>query len=367
MNIINVEIYSITILLIIIIDYITKFKNNITTASKLWLVISISALGISISNLMFSHSDLLFFKTFSMVLYFLCIITCSVYIYIYIKYRFINPKINIRKEIIYGLISIIACVFLTIFILFISDSGYVLHSFNRRILNKLLLFSICPNILICAQYIYYESFNNKPLDLKIIATLLLTVIGISIDIIFDSLFFVSQSFTLTCLIIYINRHESLLNTDPLTGLLNRRSIDNFIEHLKPNLNVAVYSIDINRFKLINDTYGHLKGDIVLKDLAKILFESSRNRDLIIRNGGDEFLIIAIIKKKSDASILVKRIDKAISLYNKKAEIKFTISIGYDVFNSSEKFSIEDFNNFFKGIDKKMYAEKEFAHQKEKKQ
>ena len=170
---------------------------------------------------------------------------------------------------------------------------------------------------------------------------------------------------MTALIIYINKHQELLTTDPLTGLYNKRAIDSFVEHLKPNRTIAAFNIDINKFKNINDTYGHHKGDLVLKSVAKILRTSTRERDFVIRNGGDEFLIIASIREKVDALKLYERINENLEKYNKNARIKVGLSLGYDIYTSSSKTSLNEFNKFLKSIDKKMYKEKKIAHQKEK--
>lgn len=86
---------------------------------------------------------------------------------------------------------------------------------------------------------------------------------------------------------YISFHDSL------TGLYNRRYIEEEMKRLntKRQLPISVVMIDLNGLKLINDTYGHQKGDEMLKSLANILKESCRQEDLIARWGGDEFIIL----------------------------------------------------------------------------
>ncbi|WP_343624429.1 GGDEF domain-containing protein [Roseateles puraquae] len=83
-------------------------------------------------------------------------------------------------------------------------------------------------------------------------------------------------------------------TDPLTGLANRRHFQAAIKSLSSGegLAASVFLIDIDHFKRINDSYGHAAGDTVLIDIASRLREAVREDDLIVRWGGEEFLIVA---------------------------------------------------------------------------
>ncbi|MGC9362106.1 MAG: GGDEF domain-containing protein, partial [Candidatus Syntrophosphaera sp.] len=90
--------------------------------------------------------------------------------------------------------------------------------------------------------------------------------------------------------------EELSITDNLTGLKNRRFLANNLTHLfrlaaRHKVPVCFAMLDIDHFKLVNDEYGHLAGDKVLKDLAGILTSSFRKSDVIVRYGGEEFLMI----------------------------------------------------------------------------
>jgi diguanylate cyclase len=85
-------------------------------------------------------------------------------------------------------------------------------------------------------------------------------------------------------------------TDPLTGLHNRRGFDRSCEQLYGAKNeafagAALLLVDIDHFKQINDTYGHLFGDQVLRAAARVIAESVKGRDIAARFGGDEFLVL----------------------------------------------------------------------------
>jgi two-component system cell cycle response regulator len=81
--------------------------------------------------------------------------------------------------------------------------------------------------------------------------------------------------------------------DGLTGLYNRRFLEEYIEHEQAHIKrdgtaYDIMMIDIDFFKLINDTYGHDAGDIVIETLSGILTSSIRESDMAIRYGGEEF-------------------------------------------------------------------------------
>lgn len=122
-------------------------------------------------------------------------------------------------------------------------------------------------------------------------------------------------------------------TDFLTGLLNRRHIDQVLKNLFNDRNQDTSSLllmDLDYFKKINDTYGHDQGDIVLKGIAKILKNSIRNSDTVARYGGEEFIAILPSASKKAAFSIAERIRINIEqkIFNLNGqEVHITISIG----------------------------------------
>lgn len=106
--------------------------------------------------------------------------------------------------------------------------------------------------------------------------------------------------------------------DPLTGLPNRlmftEQLDTAIEYSRRHkVNVAVFFIDLDNFKMINDSLGHDSGDIVLKNIANRLKDALRSEDLVFRLGGDEFTIILFdVETPHSASAIGNKILKVIS-------------------------------------------------------
>jgi diguanylate cyclase (GGDEF)-like protein len=129
--------------------------------------------------------------------------------------------------------------------------------------------------------------------------------------------------------------EQFAYTDSLTGLFNRR---HFMELSQVEMDRAmradavcfVMMLDLDFFKKVNDTYGHLAGDEVLKNTAGVIKNTLRNRDLLCRYGGEEFVILISETEKENVLHLAERIREAViespSVYN-CIKIPCTVSIG----------------------------------------
>lgn len=151
------------------------------------------------------------------------------------------------------------------------------------------------------------------------------------------------------------------NRDAVTGLFNRRSglnlLKNKIEISKiNNQNLIICFIDINRFKNINDRFGHQEGDKVLRDISKIFKACVRKNDIVMRIGGDEFLIVFCNAEIDDANKLWMRISKQIDKFNKEKYSLYSISLshGFAEYNRKNPLSIRD---LVYEADKLMYMNK----------
>jgi two-component system, cell cycle response regulator len=131
-------------------------------------------------------------------------------------------------------------------------------------------------------------------------------------------------------------------TDFLTGLNNRRYIDELLGNIFNNADIdkaSLLMMDLDRFKRINDTYGHDHGDEVLKKTAEMIRRSVNNSAVIGRYGGEEFLAILLNTEKEEALNIAEKIRSTMSnnefiLDGKKEHI--TISIGISILIKSER-------------------------------
>lgn len=124
------------------------------------------------------------------------------------------------------------------------------------------------------------------------------------------------------------------SNDPLTGLSNRRVFDERIKGMMDSAKrykrpLTMISMDLDRFKNINDNLGHQAGDEVLRSVASVLKQAVRSTDLLVRMGGDEFLLVLDDTDQKNARILAERLCVAVDALNVWADgnTKLGVSIG----------------------------------------
>ncbi len=152
-------------------------------------------------------------------------------------------------------------------------------------------------------------------------------------------------------------------TDSLTGLANRRIFheklsEEFARAERYGCAFSLLLIDIDHFKNINDTYGHIAGDAVLQSLSRILREKIRRVDTAARYGGEEFVILLLEANEPSAKIVAERIRTAIAqspfLIAGGKEISLTVSIGIATYPECGRV-IQDLIN---SADKALYTAKQ---------
>lgn len=135
----------------------------------------------------------------------------------------------------------------------------------------------------------------------------------------------------------VSREQTLMREvllDPLTGLFNRRGLDSQLERFNKRQTDNSYSmitLDVDRFKQINDLWSHEVGDIVLVEVARIMRETVRDIDCVARIGGEEFVILLPAMSEDLAWTVAERIRDAIEKHhialNNRDEINVTASLG----------------------------------------
>ena len=131
-------------------------------------------------------------------------------------------------------------------------------------------------------------------------------------------------------------------TDAMTGLRNARFLREYLDREinradRDSMPLAVLNIDLDHFKLVNDRFGHPRGDQTLRDIADILKGHIRNYDLAARYAGDEFVVVLARAGQSDAEIVVQKLRAAVERYRQRLaarEPKFPplgISIGIAIY------------------------------------
>jgi diguanylate cyclase (GGDEF)-like protein len=157
--------------------------------------------------------------------------------------------------------------------------------------------------------------------------------------------------------------EQIAILDPLTKVFNRRYgmerlRDEYNHSIQSNSPLGILMLDIDHFKKVNDTYGHIIGDQVLINITKILKQTLRKGDTLIRYGGEEFLVVLPGAAQTELKKIAEQIRRFIeenSIKYHNQDIKVTISIGGV---SHPEYEINDLNDLIKGADEGLYISKE---------
>ncbi len=129
--------------------------------------------------------------------------------------------------------------------------------------------------------------------------------------------------------------QAIVLTDPLSGCFNRRGLNQLAERevaraIRGKKEIAVLAIDLDHFKRINDDYGHLTGDEVIREIGELLRETAREADVVARFGGEEFTILAPESGQEGAMILANRVLEAFREHKFRSlppDFTLTTSIG----------------------------------------
>jgi len=172
---------------------------------------------------------------------------------------------------------------------------------------------------------------------------------------------IGVNFDITKRVLAEQQIRMLAQTDHLTGLANRSALSKFINHEFDRVErtggkVGCLYFDLDKFKPINDTHGHLVGDFVLVEIAKRLLETARKTDCVARIGGDEFVIVITdIENQNQIERALTRFINSIStpIASEVGYLNVGASVGYALYPDDAK-SLDDLLN---KADERMYKQK----------
>jgi diguanylate cyclase (GGDEF)-like protein len=153
-------------------------------------------------------------------------------------------------------------------------------------------------------------------------------------------------------------HEDNALTDELTGLPNRRALAQRFLHATQRARrhqegIAFLMLDLDRFKGVNDTFGHLNGDAVLAEVAQILKDAVRESDVCARYGGEEFAIFVQHAEVGGAAVLAERIRSTVATKTFAGGVRLTVSVGVAATDDPELFT-----SLMERADTALYAAKQ---------
>lgn len=151
--------------------------------------------------------------------------------------------------------------------------------------------------------------------------------------------------------------ELTASTDKLTGVYNRRKFDDLLDYeirqanrLHKPLSLAI--ADIDHFKIINDTYGHLMGDKMLKIISRLMQKSIKSTDILARWGGEEFVFLFPDTEMTNTMLVIERLRETIFSHENAYNINMSVSFGV-----AEYILEENIDSFLKRADQALYAAK----------
>ena len=205
-----------------------------------------------------------------------------------------------------------------------------------------------------------QSTAQRRTCLVFVAFMAAPVISIIFDSFVPNMPVMAPAMLVSIVLVLLSLQESRISNDALTGLNNRRRADAYLEESMANVSsqqpLYLFIIDMNRFKAINDTYGHLEGDHALQLAAEALRQACSSLDAFAaRWGGDEFVVICTHDIHDDPDRVENEIKTCLSDVASRAKVAYDLScsVGYARCDSPN----EPMSDFVSRADQALYASK----------
>lgn len=219
--------------------------------------------------------------------------------------------------------------------------------------------------LLYGTVLVYKNKNKVGKYLFLPAKIFLTpiVIGVVLDFLFYGLAFKQMGIAIALTSVYINLQKEVSCIDALSGLHTRQYMINYytnkLKRSKLEESLVGILLDVDKFKGINDTYGHLAGDDAIHAVGQILLSTVPKNAMAVRYAGDEFMVIKEYTGEQEVQDLLLAINAATEKYNATQNKPYTLSFsaGYSIFYKNK----DTLDTFFNRMDSAMYGEK--AHNK----
>jgi diguanylate cyclase (GGDEF)-like protein len=201
---------------------------------------------------------------------------------------------------------------------------------------------------------HYAENNNQPVSMANVSSAAV----VDTDSLIEGL--QSENDTLRAEVARLRQYRMLAYRDPLTGLRNRRYFDERLgeecdrAQRSADARLSLLVIDIDDFKRINDSEGHVAGDRALQWVANFLNQNLRAHDICCRTGGDEFMAILANAEKADCEIIKQRIERNLAKLTEDMPHALSLSIGFSTWPDDGGCS----ESLIKSADQDMYQEKQ---------
>ncbi|MCR3906644.1 MAG: GGDEF domain-containing protein [Tenericutes bacterium] len=367
--IIKFDINLISIILLVILFFVSKIKKEVFSFSSAlfsWIII-VNIIGLIAEPLTWMV-DGVAGQIYYIVGYLsnvVLIIAAPILIGLwasYLDYKLFGDKKRIQKYFYYQIPTFI--IFILLLINFITPIFfYIEQGSNTYVYGNLYILRYVLTYLLFIRLIYLVLTNHAKENYRVIISILmfliLPAIGSIIQLFYTNLLFTWSFLALSVFIIYIFLETISGNKDYLTNVYSRKLLEEYLNSLvETDKDFQVIMIDLDRFKNINDIYGHQIGDQVLIEFASILKDvECTNKPFISRLGGDEFLIVLESCNLDETIQYIENIRirvKTNPVLSEFSRLSFSEgNIQYD-----HKMTVDD---ILTTVDKLMYKEKDENH------
>lgn len=368
--------FSMAVLLILMIS-ILRDKASLTKDRKLFLammfmnfmLLLFDYIQIRVNGL--NGSFFLIVNHLSSILIYLSGMLLTMSWYFYVDYYIHKDGQRLKK---YWLLIIVPFIFNAVLALLSPAFGFYFKITDANIYKRGSLFLVNAFfmyyylIIAFKELIQYRHTIRRQSFIPMLLFVLPPSLGGILQVLSFGLLLIWPMATLSCLMVYVFVQMERASIDFLTGLFNKREFESYMANLeKSHLQLgklAGYVIDLNRFKQINDTYGHDIGDEALKSIAHVIKSSFRSNDFVTRFGGDEFAVILFIEHEQDLQRINQRLVDQLKAFNAQTPFPFQLefSFGSDIYRSGLDNSVE---KFMRRLDEMMYIQKQETYAKEK--
>ena len=368
---------EINLISIVLVAFIHYKSNGLTkmVAQRNFIMAIDAQLAFFVSDTLFA---MMFYEVFPKVpalmllskeVYFLSTSLLCFFWFVYFEYLQNSPFVKNRKRVLQSSFLVTGMVILLIVNLF---TGICFHvdkdgTYGRGPLFIVLYIISYAYVFFTCLRAFIRLFKKKYYSERgILLKLALFPVGPAIAGIIQ--FFLPElpvacaALAFATLIIYMDRTDSMIAIDPLTRLHNRKMLDYYYEQWhddkETNASLFLLMVDANKFKSINDTYGHIQGDMALvriADAMRLSLRGHNRRFNIARFGGDEFAILVWAENEDEITALEQRIHTSLANLNARAHSPYelTVSIGHE--QASRDLPLKD---LIEKADARLYEEKE---------
>lgn len=255
-------------------------------------------------------------------------------------------KVHLTESLHYEQALIIICLIYFCVVIMMTIKG-------SKLLNQLYLIGL---LIVCVCMVY--DLSGYRVSLYYGSSALLSLKGVSSVGVMVLIFvlFITFYIELTQKMMQEAERNSLIKrayTDELTSLHNRRYCMEYMDKLQADkvVDFTIFCFDLNNLKMVNDTYGHAKGDILIRSAADVIRETFEEMGMVSRMGGDEFIAIVNTAKEEKVAELINWFQENIQRKNQKVQdLNMSIAWGY----ASGSWEEADIEKVYQAADDRMY-------------